>query len=49
MYYGLLGTLLLLYIGWMLMSWRESLEDSAGDRPSLLTRLGGRAARVPQR
>ena len=23
MYYGLLGTLSLLYIGWMLMSWRE--------------------------
>jgi hypothetical protein len=48
MYYGLLGTLTLLYIGWMLMSWRVSLEDG-GDRPSRLARLGGWVARVTPR
>jgi hypothetical protein len=31
MYYGLLGTLFLLYVGWMLRSWIESPEGSTGD------------------
>ncbi len=47
MYYGLLATLFLLYVMWMLKSWRDSLEDGArADQPARYTRLGGWASRV---
>jgi hypothetical protein len=46
MYYGLLATLLLLYIGWMLKSWRDSLEEGAAEQPARYTRLGDWASRV---
>jgi len=48
--YALLGTLFFLYIGWMLKSWIESLEDSASDQPPRYAGLGGAlASRVPPR
>jgi hypothetical protein len=31
MYYGLIGTLFLLYVGWMLKSRTESMNESASD------------------
>jgi len=31
MYYGLIGTLFLLYVGWMVKSRIESMDDSASD------------------
>jgi hypothetical protein len=31
MYYGLIGTLFLLYVGWMLKSRIESMDESATD------------------
>ena len=48
MYYGLLATLTLLYVGWMLKSWRDSFEDGAGDQaaPYSYTRRGSWASRV---
>jgi hypothetical protein len=44
MYYGLLATVFLLYVGWMLKSWRDSLEDGAV-KPAHDLRLGGWAGR----
>ena len=48
MYYGLLATLTLLYVAWMLKSWRDSLEDGGRDRAARYsyTRLGNWASRV---
>ena len=48
MYYGLLATLTLLYVGWMLKSWRDSLEDRSRGRAARYSyaRLGNWASRV---
>jgi hypothetical protein len=49
MYYGLLGTLFLLYVIWMLKSWRDSLEERTSEQPVRYTRFGDWANRVLMR
>jgi hypothetical protein len=49
MYYGLLATLFLLYVVWMLKSWRDSLEERNSEAPARYTRFGDWASRVLMR
>ena len=45
MYYCLLGTLFLLYLGWMLISWLEAKDENAG-RQLLVSRFSDWTNRV---